>query len=155
MAAYTLGGGRSTLANQGYIPRHGGHASRILSNTPTRGRAETVEGSVAIRYSADSHSTREIIQFFSICFIENRPKAKQIKWVKSDPVSVAFFLEITTTWWSLTWFRERERNVIERERQPSGANGTSGASARSAIFVTQVPSNKVSRINGPKWLNLH
>ena len=38
---------------------------------------------------------RELIQFLSICFIDNRPKAKQIKWVKSDPVSAAFFLKIT------------------------------------------------------------
>ena len=48
------------------------------------------------RYPVKSPSTREIIQFLSICFIVNRPKAKQIKWVKSDPVSAAFFLEITT-----------------------------------------------------------
>ena len=33
-----------------------------------------------------------IIQCLSICFIVNRLGAKQIKWVKSDPVLAAFFL---------------------------------------------------------------
>ena len=43
MAAYTIGGGRSTLANQSYITRHGGHASRILSSVHNQEIAETVK----------------------------------------------------------------------------------------------------------------
>ena len=73
-----LGGGHSTLANQGI--------SRIIEATPPgyyRAYAERTSrncgGSISSRYPADSHSTREIIQFLSICFIDNRPKAKQIK----------------------------------------------------------------------------
>ena len=38
-----LGGGRSTLANQSYITRHGGYASRILSRVHNQEIAETVE----------------------------------------------------------------------------------------------------------------
>ena len=73
-----LGGGRSTVANQGI--------SCVMEATPPgyyRAYAERTsrncESSVAIRYSADSHSTREIMLCLSICFIDNRPKTKQIK----------------------------------------------------------------------------
>ena len=78
MAAYTIGGRRSALANQSI--------SRVMDATPPgyyRAYAERTSrncGSrVLVRYSADSRSTREIIQFLSICYIDNRPKAKQIK----------------------------------------------------------------------------
>ena len=79
MAAYTIGGGRSTLANQSYITRHGGHASRILSSARKPGKNRNCGSRVLVRYSADSRSTREIIQFLSICFIDDRLKTKQIK----------------------------------------------------------------------------
>ena len=51
MAAYALGGGRSTLANQGISHVSGGHASRMLSSVHSQGRAET-PGRVSIRYPA-------------------------------------------------------------------------------------------------------
>ena len=71
-----LGGGRSTLANQGI--------SRVMEATPPgyyRAYAERTSRNstncVLSRYPVKSRSTREIIQFLSICFIDNRPKAKQ------------------------------------------------------------------------------
>ena len=73
-----LGGGRSALANQGIL--------RVMEAMPPgyyRAYAERTSrncgGSISSRYPADSHSTREIILCLSICFIDNRPKAKQIK----------------------------------------------------------------------------
>ena len=73
-----LGGGRSTLANQGI--------SRVMEATPPgyyRAWAEKTGRNSQAGYLLDiqltSRSTREIIQFLSICFIDNRPKAKQIK----------------------------------------------------------------------------
>ena len=58
---------------------------RLLVNIErhSQERARNCESRVAIRHSVDSHSTREIIQFFSICFIDNRPKAKQISELKA------------------------------------------------------------------------
>ena len=70
-----LGGGRSTLANQSSL-YHVSWRPRLPDDY--RAWAEKTgrncESRVAIRHSVDSLSTREIIQFFSICLIVNRPK---------------------------------------------------------------------------------
>ena len=46
-------------------------------------------------------------------------------------------------------FSERERDVIERERQPSGASGA-GRQCTFRHLCHKAPSNKVNRTNGPK-----
>ena len=63
-------------SQSGYITCHGGHASRILSHVGGENRQKLEAPG---QRQLTSLSTREIIQCLSICFIDNRPKAKQIK----------------------------------------------------------------------------
>ena len=87
---------RSTLANQGI--------SRVMEATsPGYYRAVGGENRQKLWKQASDLDILltvtprvKLYKFLSICFIDNRPKGKQIKWVKSDPVSAAFFLEIPT-----------------------------------------------------------
>ena len=117
-----LGGGRSTLANQSSL-YHVSWRPRLPDDyrawAEKTGRNST--NWVWNRYSVKSHSTCEFIQFFSICFIVNRPKAKQIKWVKSDPVSAAFFLGKSQQFGAPDVI-QRERNVNSEEEATDQGN---------------------------------
>ena len=87
-------GGRSTLANQGSLyhvswrPR----LPHVSERHKQRDRRQIPRGPPLREDGWRALSTRVIMQCLSICFIVNRLRAKQIKWVKSDPVSAAFFL---------------------------------------------------------------
>ena len=147
-----VGGGRSTLANQGSL-YHVSWRPRLPDAFERAQEGEAEPRGFLRERQLTGLSTRVIIQFLSICFIVNRPKARQIKWVKSDPVSAAFFLGNHNNLVPLTWFKEKEM-WIRRKKQPSGTKGTTGH-AHGSPSLSQAPSIKLSRINGLKWLNLH
>ena len=112
-----VGGGRSTLANQGSL-YHVSWRPRLPDAFERAQEGEAEPRGFLRERQLTGLSTRVIIQFLSICFIVNRPKARQIKWVKSDPVSAAFFLGnhytihilVTTNWHAST---EVSSSVVE------------------------------------------